>query len=199
MIGNVKFQWNIPNALSIFRLVLLPVFAVLYLMSEQHPVLLYWSFGVLVLSGVTDSLDGIIARKFNQITDFGKLLDPVADKITQVTVLVCLAVRYRALIPLVVIVFIKELAQAIGGWILLRKGEKVQGAKWYGKVSTFVFYGVMAVIVLIPQMPDWVRLCLIALVAVLMLFAFFNYMSVFFKVRRTYLSGEDGKTEAGNP
>ena len=103
MVGNVKFVWNIPNALSIFRLVLLPVFAVLILVVERDAELPLWSFGVLVLSGVTDSLDGIIARRFHQITDFGKLMDPVADKITQVTVVICLAVRYTVLIPLVVI------------------------------------------------------------------------------------------------
>ena len=114
MVGNVKFVWNIPNALSIFRLVLLPVFAVLILVVERDAELPLWSFGVLVLSGVTDSLDGIIARRFHQITDFGKLMDPVADKITQVTVVICLAVRYTVLIPLVVICLVKELIQAVG-------------------------------------------------------------------------------------
>ncbi len=184
MVGNVKFVWNIPNALSIFRLVLLPVFAVLILVVERDAELPLWSFGVLVLSGVTDSLDGIIARRFHQITDFGKLMDPVADKITQVTVVICLAVRYTVLIPLVVICLVKELIQAVGGYILLRRGEKIQGARWFGKVSTFVFYGAMALIVLLPDMPDWVRIGLVGLVAVLMLFSFVKYMIIFLHLRR---------------
>lgn len=150
---NVELKMTIPNALSIFRLLLLPVFATLYLMSEKRPELLYWSFGVLVLSGVTDSLDGLIARHFNQISDLGKMLDPLADKITQVVVVICLAMRFRELIPLVVICFLKELIQGLGGIFLLKKGAAVHGAKWYGKVSTFVFYGVMALIVLLPNMP----------------------------------------------
>ena len=184
MVGNVKFVWNIPNALSIVRLLLLPVFVVLILVVERDADVPVWSFAVLVLSGVTDSLDGIIARRFNQITDIGKLLDPVADKITQVTVVICLAVRYTVLIPLVVICLIKELIQAAGGYILLRRGEKIQGARWFGKVSTFVFYGAMALIVLLPDMPDWVRSGLVVPVAAWMLFSFIKYMMMFLHLRR---------------
>ena len=184
MVGNVKFVWNIPNALSIFRLLLLPVFVVLILAVEKDADIPIWSFAVLVLSGVTDSLDGIIARRFHQITDFGKLMDPIADKVTQVTVVICLAVRYTVLIPLVVVCLLKELIQAVGGYILLRRGEKIQGAKWFGKVSTFVFYGAMALIVLLPDMPDWVRIGLVCLVAALMLFSFIKYMIIFLHLRR---------------
>ncbi len=180
----IEWKMNVPNALSLFRLILLPVFAVLYLMSDTNPALLYWSFGVLVLSGLTDSLDGIIARKFNQITDLGKLLDPVADKLTQVTVVICLAVRNPAIIGLGVLCLGKELCQGIGGLILLRRGMKIHGARWYGKVSTFVFYGVMALIVLWPGMPFPLMAALVGLVAVLMLFAFFNYMKVFFNLKK---------------
>ncbi len=195
MVGNVKFVWNIPNALSIVRLLLLPVFVVLILVVERDADVPVWSFVVLVLSGVTDSLDGIIARRFNQITDIGKLLDPVADKITQVTVVICLAVRYTVLIPLVVICLIKELIQAAGGYILLRRGEKIQGARWFGKVSTFVFYGAMALIVLLPDMPNWVRIGLVVLVAALMLFSFIKYMMMFLHLRRD-LPAKDNAADA---
>lgn len=195
MVGNVKFVWNIPNALSIVRLLLLPVFVVLILVVERDADVPVWSFVVLLLSGVTDSLDGIIARRFNQITDIGKLLDPVADKITQVTVVICLAVRYTVLIPLVVICLIKELIQAAGGYILLRRGEKIQGARWFGKVSTFVFYGAMALIVLLPDMPNWVRIGLVVLVAALMLFSFIKYMMMFLHLRRD-LPAKDNAADA---
>ena len=77
-IFNIKWEWTIPNLLSIFRLVLLPVFVVLFFMSSENPALLYASFGILVLSGLTDLFDGLIARKFNKISDMGKLLDPLA-------------------------------------------------------------------------------------------------------------------------
>lgn len=124
---NIEWKWNIPNLLSLLRILLVPVFVILYLLSSDERMdLMYWSFGVLILSGVTDSLDGIIARKCNQITDLGKLLDPVADKLTQVAVVICLATRFSQLIPLVVICFVKELAQSIGGLILLRRGAEVR-------------------------------------------------------------------------
>ena len=188
---NIEMKMTVPNALSIFRLILLPVFATLYLMSDENPALLYWSFGVLVLSGLTDLFDGLIARRCNQISDLGKILDPVADKITQVVVVICLAIRFRSLIPLVVICFLKELGQAVGGLFLLNKGAKIHGAKWYGKVSTFVFYGVMALIVLLPDMPGWVRVALVGLVCLLMLFSFFNYMRVFLRIKKTMPTGKD--------
>ncbi|HIZ20321.1 MAG TPA: CDP-alcohol phosphatidyltransferase family protein [Firmicutes bacterium] len=199
ILPQVEWKMNIPNALSLLRLLLLPVFATLYLMSDRYPALLYWSFAVLVLSGITDSLDGIIARKFHQITDLGKILDPVADKLTQVTVVLCLAIRNPAMISLLVICFVKELCQGIGGLFLLRRGAKIHGAKWYGKVSTFVFYGVMALIVLWPGMPMPLMVALIVLVAVLMLFAFFNYMKVFFSLKKDMPAGSDQPDKPAAP
>ncbi len=187
---NIEFKMNIPNALSFFRIALLPVFIILYLNSSNYPILVYWALGVLLLSGLTDSLDGIIARRFNQITDLGKLLDPVADKLTQVTVVICLALRYSEVVYLVVICLIKEFFQALGGIILLRRGVKIRGARWFGKLSTFTFYGVMILIVGWPGMPRWLFITLVIVVALLMLFAFVNYIAVFFKMRKNFADRE---------
>ncbi|MCI8553376.1 MAG: CDP-alcohol phosphatidyltransferase family protein [Clostridiales bacterium] len=197
-IFNIKWEWTIPNLLSILRLILLPVFVALFFMGDRDPMLLYGSFGVLILSGLTDLFDGMIARKFHQISDMGKLLDPLADKLTQVVVVLCLAIKYPPVISLLVICVVKELTQAIGGLFLLQRGEQIRGAKWYGKVSTFVFYGAMALIVLLPdRMPPWLFISLIVLVAAFMLFAFFNYMKVFFRIHRALPSRneEDGRDE----
>ena len=90
-----------------------------------------------------------------------------------------------------VICLVKELIQAVGGYILLRRGEKIQGARWFGKVSTFVFYGAMALIVLLPDMPDWIRIGLVGLVAVLMLFSFVKYMIIFLHLRREFPKREE--------
>lgn len=180
---SVKFKWNIPNVLSLLRLALLPIFAVLYLNSDGNPSLLWWSLGVLLFSGLTDLLDGVIARRFNQITEVGKLLDPLADKLTQVSVLVCLAVRYHDLIPLMVICLVKELLQLIGGWLLLSRRDIIRGSKWFGKVSTFTFYVVMLAIVFWKEMPTPVFWVLVSLVAVTMLFSFFNYLKIYFTLR----------------
>lgn len=190
----LKWVWTIPNVLSLMRIALVPVFAALYLMSEEHPELLGWSIAALVLSGITDLFDGIIARKFNQITEIGKVLDPIADKLTQVTVILCLAIRLPRLWPLVILCTVKELLQAIGAAVMLfRSTVKVQAAKWYGKVSTFVFYISMGLFVAFPlpgeqalffdwHMPEPLFITLVILVAACMAFAFYQYASLFLRV-----------------
>ncbi len=175
----LKFIWNIPNVLSLVRIVLLPLFVVLYFTDH-----LWWAVGVLLLSGLTDLFDGVIARKFNQITQIGKLLDPAADKLTQVTVLLSLVVRYPALIPLAVICLTKEVLQLIGGWILFSKNATIRGSKWFGKLSTALFYVVMLLIVVWENMPKTVLIVLVALVAATMLFSFFKYMMIYLKIRK---------------
>lgn len=187
----LKWEWTIPNILSLFRIALVPVFAVLYLKSEQSPVLLTWAIGVLVLSGLTDMLDGIIARKWNQISEVGKILDPTADKLTQVAVVLCLTLRMPRLWPLLALCFVKELLQTIGAaMLLLREQPQVQAARWYGKISTVVFYVTMALYVVFPpspfqplfgdrNMPMWLFMALGCLVALLMLIAFSGYARVF--------------------
>ena len=183
--GKLKFEWTIPNVLSLVRLLLLPVFAVMYLKSDNHPTWLYWSLAVLLLSGLTDLFDGMIARRLNQITEVGKLLDPIADKLTQITVLICVTVRHTELLPLAVICFIKETLQVIGGWSLLLKKDIIRGSRWFGKFSTFLFYAVMLAVVFWKNMPHTVLVILVVLVAASMLFSFFNYMAVFFKLKNS--------------
>ncbi len=175
---NVTWKWNIPNALSLLRILLVPVFLVLYL---QH--LDWWAFGVLVFSGVTDMLDGFIARHFHQITDCGKLLDPISDKLTQVAVVIALATRYRELLPLVALCLVKESCQAVGGAIMLKRRCAVRGSKWFGKVSTVVFYASMSAWVLF-KLPSLVRWLLVAAVGVCMLVAFVGYLRIFIEVSR---------------
>ena len=140
---NVQWKWNIPNVLSVLRILLILPFMALYLMRYDH-----WAFGVLLLSGATDILDGFIARKFNMITDCGKLLDPLSDKLTQVSVVVALTTRYRELVPLAILCLVKEVCQAIGGILLLRRRSRVWGSRWFGKLSTMMFYVCMLVMVL---------------------------------------------------
>lgn len=182
---NIKWVWTVPNILSLLRIALVPLFAVLYLMSEQHPTLLWWAIATLVLSGLTDACDGFIARKCNQITEIGKILDPIADKLTQVTVVLCLAIREPRLWPLLIICAVKEIAQSIGAMVLLFvKKSEVQAARWYGKVCTVVFYLVMGLYVLFPAMPTWLFVALGVLVAATMLFAFFHYARLFLQIAR---------------
>lgn len=180
---NVEWKWNIPNALSLVRMALIPAFVTLYLLHCD-----IWAFAVLFVSGLTDFVDGFIARRFDMITDCGKLLDPLSDKLTQVAVVVCLTTRYPELLPLTVLCFAKELSQGIGGILLLKKNVQAQGARWFGKVSTVLFYATMLVIVLwydtlIASAP-WVLWLLVGLVGLSMLIAFVGYLQMFLRIRR---------------
>ncbi len=186
----ITWKWNIPNALSVLRLVLIPVFAVLYLTEHSN-----WAFGVLLFSGITDLLDGVIARKCHMITDCGKLLDPLADKLTQVAVLVCLAVRYHNLLPLMGLCLVKEGCQAIGGIILLRNRSAVRGSKWFGKVATVVFYACMLALVLWEKvMSPTVAWIIIGVAGVTMLAAFLGYMRLFIIIYRAERKARSAST-----
>ncbi len=192
----LKWQWTIPNVLSLLRIALIPVFATLYLQSNDRPELLGWSIGVLVLSGITDLLDGFIARKFNQISDAGKVLDPIADKLTQITVVLCLAIENPRLVPLFLLCFLKEVLQSIGAALLLfHKKADVQASQLCGKLSTTVFYLTMALFVAFPlegkeplifgvNMPLWLFILLVVIVAGFMIFAFCQYARVYVRVSR---------------
>lgn len=177
---NIPWKWNIPNALSLLRIALIPVFMVLYLTHNDG-----WAFGALALSGVTDVLDGWIARRFDQITDCGKLLDPLSDKMTQVAVVVSLTTRYIELLPLAILCFIKEACQAVGGVILLRRNSEVRGSRWFGKLSTAVFYTSMLALMLFPGMSMTVEWILIGVAGGCMLLAFLGYLQIFLTIRRT--------------
>ena len=195
----VPWIWNVPNALSLFRLVLVPVIAVMLLLGKSDVTYLYVAGGALILSGVTDALDGFIARRFNQITEAGKLLDPLADKLTQVTVVVCLAILYPWLLPLLAVCLVKEVCQVIGGLLLLGRGEKAHGAKWYGKVSTIVFYVAMsAVVVFHDNLPDVWKYVLIGVVTATMLFSFFSYFREYIRISRQP-KPDDEPDEADEP
>lgn len=176
----ISWKWNVPNVLSLFRLLLVPVIAVTYLYGKTT-----WAVITLILSGVTDVVDGFVARHFNQITDLGKILDPLADKLTQITVAICLTFRNIELLPLLVICMIKELCQMVGGLLLLGKDDTIRGSKWYGKLATVLFYSVAVLLVqtIVPINDTW-RMILVGLVLAAMLLAFFNYLKIFIRITR---------------
>ena len=125
---------HIPNILTVLRFLLIP-FIVYYIIVDE-----YWlAFVFLTISGLTDVLDGFIARKFNFITNFGKLIDPLADKTTQIAVLLTLA--FKDIIPfwIIIVVAIKEAAMIAGASFLYGK-ELVVSSKWFGKLATVLFY-----------------------------------------------------------
>ena len=126
---------NIPNILTIIRFILIP-FIFIAVMTHHYLTALI----IFTLSAITDVLDGYIARKYNYITDIGKLIDPLADKLTQVTLLLSLTILNILPWWIFAIVFIKEIIMVTTASLLYKKKDVVVYSKWYGKLATVLFY-----------------------------------------------------------
>lgn len=177
---NKQELWTVPNILGYIRLALIPVFAVLYL-QEQY----LGASIALAISILSDFLDGIIARKFHQITELGKFLDPVADKLTQATIVICLAFRYPLLWGIFAIEVVKEGLMLIAGGLLLKlKKRKLDGAKWFGKVTTAVMDFILLFLLIFPHMPEGLRSGLILFCGGCMLITIMMYIREFYRMAR---------------
>lgn len=144
-----KKIFTIPNIISFFRLLLIPVIVYSYVFLDNNILAL----GLIILSGLTDVIDGKIARKFNMVSDLGKILDPVADKLTQIAVIACLVFKYKIMLLVVIILTIKEIALAITGLLTISSAKKVYSAEWHGKLCTVIIYSTMFLLLLIPNLP----------------------------------------------
>lgn len=131
--------FTIPNLLSLLRLAMIPLLLWLYLVKQAY----LWTAAVVVLSGITDIVDGIIARKYDLISDFGKAMDPVADKLTQIAMLYCLGTSFPEIQILLVILVVKEVVTGIMSLVSIHKTGKVEGAQWHGKVTTVLLYAMI--------------------------------------------------------
>jgi len=184
-----KDIWTIPNILSYFRILLIPVIILCYLYVENPWV----AVGVIVVSGLTDAADGYIARRFNMISEFGKFIDPVADKLTQVSMAACLIVRYPMMWLLFLLMVLRESCLFIWGYLALRKNSYMSGARWYGKISTALVYGVMFFLFLLPEMQLWadimIIVCSVAVTGSMLLYGKY-YFDVF---RQQKKMAEGGK------
>lgn len=162
---------TIPNILSFFRLCLIPVIVWLYTVKQDH----FLTLIILVLSGVTDIVDGIIARKCNMISDFGKAFDPVADKLTQMAMLFCLVSRFPYMMIPFVLLVVKEVFTGITALITIKRTNTVKGAVWHGKLTTIVLYSMMAIHLLWYNIPRAVSLILGGICIGIMLMSFILY------------------------
>lgn len=205
--GLFKGCLTVPNLLSLIRIFLVPIFAVLYYQGHVG-----WAVFMLVLSGISDFLDGKIARRFNQVSELGKILDPVADKLTQITIAVMLYISFRSCndslmraFSWVFLVFlVKEALMVVGGGLMIACGIKPGAAEIFGKVATFVFYLVMLVIIGFgPEigafraywtLPDPVLMVLVIISAILTITAFLSYMPATYRqVKEKWSSKKDSK------
>ena len=174
--------WNVPNILTIIRLLLIPVFVALHAAGHDKLALLTFC-----TASATDWLDGYIARKYNLITNFGKFMDPLADKLTQLGLLICLSVRRKMLKYLLVIFLIKEFWQFFAMIGAMRRGKALNGALWSGKVSTTVLFTGLGLMFLFPNLSDGAVNAIAAVCLVFLLYAFGDYaMAYFGKNKKIY-------------
>lgn len=182
-----KQLFTIPNLLSLLRLCMIPLIIWLYCTQKNYAL----TAVVLVLSGLTDMVDGYIARRFNMVTDLGKALDPVADKLTQASVMFCLLSRFRMmLVPLLLLIF-KEVCNGVMSLVVIKKTGKVCGADWHGKVCTWLLYAMMFVhIVWFDISREWTT-ALIGICVIMMTVFFALYMVRNYKMLTKEVTNND--------
>ena len=171
---------HIPNILTSFRILLVPLLVHQVLIGAMSSAAV-----ILIVSGLTDLLDGFLARRFGWVSRLGKLLDPVADKLTQITVYVLFAITFAAQFWFffAFLIFRELLMLALGGY-LLKKGVKLEGSRWFGKVTTALFYASMVSIALFPYLPLGVIYVLLAAISVFALITLLSYIPEFRSYKR---------------
>jgi cardiolipin synthase len=175
-----KDLFTIPNWLSFFRLVLIPVYVIIYLRAEDmvHYAL---AAGILAVSCLTDMIDGKIARHFNMISTIGKVLDPFADKATQFTMTICIAIKHPVLWHLAGLFVLKEGFQLIAGLLTFRKGKMLDGALITGKVCTCVLFVSLIILVLFPELNERIINFITVVDCCFMLMSFLHYAIVYWR------------------
>lgn len=174
---------TVPNLITFFRFVLVPPF-VYFFINEQ-----FLLAGIMIgLSGLSDCFDGFFARKLNQVTSLGKILDPIADKVTLVAVAVCMVIYIPSILPIMLVLVGKEFLMLLGGFVMLLRKMTPPPANIFGKIATLVFYFVISLIIFIKIvtgkeiMP--VIIIGLVLVAAAMLLALVQYAVMFVKINK---------------
>lgn len=180
----LKDNLTIPNILSLFRIFILVPFVFFVLKSNYIVAGL-----ILIISGLTDLFDGYIARKLNQVTHLGEMLDPTADKLTLMTVMICVSMKFPKIFPFMIVLVTKEILMLMAGMVLLKNKKTPPPSKWYGKISTVVFY--ISVIIIIGMEAfynlnsDALNTTLMFITSVCMLYSLWRYFKIFvFLIRK---------------
>lgn len=175
--------FTLPNILSFFRLLLIPAIVYCY---DQH--YYGWAIGFLMLSGATDVIDGWIARTFHLVSDFGKALDPFADKLTQAALLLCLLPMY--LWWVVAVMAFKEFSIGILARMVQKRTGKIFSAGWYGKLCTVVIYLSVFTLMIWHNAPTWFCIADTILISVMVLMSFVMYFAYFTRILRVAKDSE---------
>lgn len=170
-----KELFSIPNLMCYFRIILIPVYCYMYITAET-PKDYLWATVIVLISALTDLFDGQIARRFNMVTEFGKVLDPVADKINHAAMAVCVATKYPFMWALLALMVVKEGYMAYQGMRFLGKNKMMDGAMWFGKVCTATLFVGLVLLFFWFNMPVGVANGIILIMMCVMVFTFVKYV-----------------------
>ena len=189
---------NLPNLLSLLRLCMVPIFVLAFFSKIEGSD--YVALAVFVLATVTDMLDGMIARRQNKITNLGKVLDPLGDKLMALSVLTCLTIDRRIPIWAVIVLLAKEIIMGIGGFYIYRKSAWMPPSDYFGKTSTVVLFIACVILIAFKDLPKPWPILIISIALAIAVVAFINYLIVFIKLLRNNansgdLDPEDGESE----
>lgn len=190
----VSDLFTVPNILTYIRFILIVPF-VFFFLNENY----IMAVVCIACSGLSDCLDGLAARKLNQVTSLGKILDPIADKLTLLSVVVCMVMLVPMLLPLLVVLILKDVMMLLGGTDLINKGLTPPAAKWYGKVGTIIFYFSVFIIVFLKAVFNYenivLDIVLLSVTAITMLFALYKYGKIYSQMIKKYNQDKenDGK------
>lgn len=189
-----KDLMTIPNAISFVRILLITPFVAFFIAAKYITGNYIPAVIIIALSGISDLFDGMIARKFHQESELGKVLDPLADKLTLIAVGICLIFIEPYVLPLMIIMVLKDILMIIGGTIIINKGVIPPKSSWYGKASTFMFYISVAMVVLMEIFNfhnETVSLAVLGVTAGMMIFSLVNYAIIFFKIQKQIKTKEE--------
>ena len=162
---------TVPNLLSLFRILLIPIIVWLYCVEKKYELTIL----VLLISGASDIIDGFIARRFNMVSDIGKALDPIADKLTQGVTLICLLIDFPRLAILLFGLLVKEFLLGIMELYSIKKTGVVHGANWHGKLTTCMIYATLFVHIWWHDISEVVYFGFIAIIFMIMCMSFVMY------------------------
>lgn len=173
---------HIPNMLSVIRLLMIPLFVCVYF-TEAPPKI--WSLIVFLSAELTDVVDGYLARRYGWITESGKILDPMADKLMQAAAMVSLSIENHFFIWIAVIFFLKEMTMVTGALVLAKKISTVTPSSWFGKMATVIFAAITMVFIIYPD-NTVINIILTAVLACALIFALLMYyFTIFRKIEKT--------------
>ncbi len=173
--------FTIPNLMSFLRLLLIPVFVYFYHFRREYGLAIL----VLAVSYLTDLTDGFVARRLHQVSDLGKMLDPVADKLVQAALMICLVLDFPILwLPLIVFI-IKECINGLLQMTVIRRSGEVHGAELHGKITTWIMDGLILIHVLWHGIPFEVSLALSVLCIAAMIWSLVLYIREYWKLVRS--------------